>query len=50
VKITVPKLVVTYNEEKENILWNQEVHIERTILNNKMDIIIRDNVREHVYK
>jgi hypothetical protein len=44
-KITVPKLVVTYNEEKVNILWNLELHIDRTSLNNKMDIIIRDNVK-----
>jgi hypothetical protein len=44
-KNTVPKLVVTINEEKVDILWNQKVHIDRTIPNNKMDIIIRGNVK-----
>jgi hypothetical protein len=44
-KFPVPKLVVTSNEEKVNILWNQEVHIDRTTPNNELDIIIRDNVK-----
>jgi hypothetical protein len=37
--------MVTSNEEKVNILWNQEVHIDRTTPNNELDIIIRDNVK-----
>ena len=30
------------------ILWNQQIQTDRTIPNNKPDIIIRDNEREHV--
>ena len=39
----VPNSVVTNQEGKVTILWNQQVHTDRTIPNNKPDIIIRDN-------
>jgi len=29
------------------MLWNQQVRTDRTIPNNKPDIIIRDNKKEH---
>jgi hypothetical protein len=39
----VPKSVVTNQGGKVTILWNQQVQTDRTILNNKPDIIIQDN-------
>jgi hypothetical protein len=39
----VPKSVETGQGGKVTILWNQQVQTDRTILNNKLDIIIRDN-------
>jgi hypothetical protein len=39
----VPKSVVTNQGGKVTILWNQQVQTDRTILNNKPVIIIRDN-------
>ena len=39
----VPKPVETDHEGKVTILWNQQVQTDRTILNNKPDIIISDN-------
>jgi hypothetical protein len=39
----VPKTVETSQEGKVTILWNQQVQTDRTIPNNKPDIIIRDN-------
>jgi hypothetical protein len=39
----VPKLVATTQGRKVTILWNQQVQADRTIPNNKPDIIIRDN-------
>jgi len=39
----VPKLVETSQTGKVPILWNQQVQIDRTIPNNKPDIIIHDN-------
>ena len=39
----VPKSVETIQVEKVTILWNQQVQTDRTIPNNKPDIIIRDN-------
>ena len=39
----VPKSVETNQEDKVNILWNQQVQTDRTIPNNKPEIIIRDN-------
>jgi hypothetical protein len=39
----VPKLVETAHGCKVTILWNQQVQTDRTIPNNKPDIIIRDN-------
>jgi hypothetical protein len=39
----VPELVQTSHEVKVTTLWNQKVQIDRTIHNNKSDIIIRDN-------
>ena len=35
--------VETIHEGKVNILWNQQVQTDRTIPNNKLDIIIRDD-------
>jgi len=39
----VPKSVETGLRGNITILWNQQVQADRTILNNKPDIIIRDN-------
>ena len=39
----VPKSVETTQGGKATILWNQQVQTDRTISNNKPDIIIRDN-------
>jgi len=39
----VPKSVETSQGGKVTILWNQQVQTDRTILNNKPDVIIRDN-------
>jgi hypothetical protein len=38
----VPKSIETSNEGKVTILWNQQRKTDRTIPNNKLDIIIRD--------
>jgi len=39
----VPKSVETSQGGKVTILWNQQVQTDRTLPNNKADIIIRDN-------
>jgi len=39
----VPKSVETNQEGKVTILWNQQIQTDRTIPNNKPDIIFRDN-------
>ena len=39
----VPKSVETSQRGKVNILWNQQVQTDRTIPNNKPDIVIRDD-------
>ena len=39
----VPKSVETAQGGKVTMLWNQQVRTDRTIPNNKPDIIIRDN-------
>ena len=39
----MPKLVETSQGSKVNVLLNQQVQTDRTIPNNKPDIIIRDN-------
>jgi len=39
----VPKSVETNQGSKVTLLWNQQVQTDRTIPNNKPDIIIRDN-------
>ena len=39
----VPKSVETSQGGKVSILWNQQVQTDRTVPNNKPDIIIRDN-------
>ena len=44
----VPISVETIKGGKVTILWSQQVQTDRTIPNNKPDIIIRDNEREHV--
>jgi len=44
----VPESVETSQGGKVTILWNQQVQTDRTIPNNKPDIIIRDMKREHV--
>jgi hypothetical protein len=43
-----PKSVETSQGGKVTILWKQQVQTDRTIPNNKSDIIIRDNEKEHV--
>jgi hypothetical protein len=40
---TFPKSVETGQGGNVTILWNQQVQTDRTIRNNKPDIIIRDN-------
>jgi hypothetical protein len=42
----VPKSIETSQEGKVTILWNQQVQTDRTIPNNKPDIIIRDNEKK----
>jgi len=44
-----PKLLETRHESKVTIPRNQQVHIDRTFPNNKLDIIIRETKKEHVY-
>ena len=45
----VPTLVETSPERKVTVLWSKQVRSDRTIPNNKPDIIIRDNKKmEHV--
>jgi len=39
----VPKSVETRQGDKVTILWNRQIHTNRTIPNNKSDIIICDN-------
>ena len=39
----MPKSVETSQGGKVTILWNQQMQTDRTIPNNKPDIIIRDN-------
>ena len=41
----VPKSEVTSQEDKVTILQNRQAQTDRTIPNNKLDIIIRDNER-----
>jgi hypothetical protein len=41
--VYVPKLVETNHEGKATILWNQQVQTDRTIPDNKPEIMIRDN-------
>jgi hypothetical protein len=41
--INIPKSVETGQGENVTILWNQQIQTDRTIPNNKPDIIIRDN-------
>jgi hypothetical protein len=42
----VPKSVETSQGGKVTILWNEQVQTDRTIPNNKPDIIIRDNEKK----
>jgi len=44
----VSKSVETSKGGKVSILWNQQVQTDRTIPNNKPDIIISDNEKEHI--
>ena len=39
----MPKSIETSQRGKVTILWNQQVQTDKTIPNNKPDIIIRDN-------
>ena len=39
----MPKSVETRQGDKVTILWNRQIHTNRTIPNNKSDIIICDN-------
>jgi hypothetical protein len=42
----VPKSVVTTQGGKLTILWNKQVHTDRTVPNNTSDIIIRESEKE----
>ena len=42
----VPKSVETIQGGKVTVLWNKQVQTDRTIPNNKPDIIIHDNEKE----
>ena len=46
----MPKSVATTEGGKVTILWNQQVRTDRTIPNNKPDIIIRDNEKRTCIK
>ena len=39
----LPNSIVTNQESKVTILWNQQVQTDKTLPNNKPDIVIRDN-------
>jgi len=39
----VPKSVETIQGGKVTLLWNQQIQTDRTLPNNKPDIMIRDN-------
>ena len=39
----VPRLIGTGHESKVSLLWNKQVQTERTVRNNKPDIITCDN-------
>jgi hypothetical protein len=41
----VPKSVETSRGGKVTVLWNQQVQTDRTMPNNKADIVISDNER-----
>ena len=41
------KSVETSHEVEVTILWNQQVRTDRTILNNKPDVIIHENKKDH---
>jgi hypothetical protein len=45
----VLKSVETSQMGKVTILWSQQVQTDRTIPNNKPDIIIRDNAKRNMY-
>jgi hypothetical protein len=36
-------MALTSRESRVNMFWNQQVQTDRTIPNNKLDIIVRDN-------
>jgi hypothetical protein len=44
----VPKSVETSQGGKVTILWNKQIQTDRTIPNNKPDIVIHDYEIEHV--
>ena len=46
--IMIMMMMVIIIISKVTILWNQQVQTDRTIPNNKPDIISRDNEAEHV--
>jgi len=43
----IPKLIATCSDGTVTMLWNQQVQTNITIPNNKPDIIICDNKKEH---
>jgi hypothetical protein len=45
----VPKSVETGQGGNVTILWNQQVQTDRTIPNNKLGIIIRDNEKRTLF-
>jgi len=46
----VPKSIETCHEGKVTTVWNQHVRTDRTMPNNKPDIIIRDNKRRNMHE
>jgi len=44
----VPKSITTSNESNVHIPWNQKVKTDRTLPNNKPDIIVRDNEKRNM--
>ena len=45
----MPKSVETSQGSNVTLLWNQQVQTDRTVPNNKPDIIIRDNEKGTLY-
>ena len=42
-------MAITSRESRVNMFWNQQVQTDRTIPNNKLDIVVRDNGGKNTY-